>query len=120
MILQALTLELPVVGYLLGSLIGTAFCAIYNIGKKKLIAFCAETGFTCFGLVEQDYELPEEVLDEIGVETIPIPRTQINTITIPRTQVTTSSIQKTEYETINITVLRRGVIGVNKIGYVTA
>ena len=120
MILQALTLELPVVGYLLGSLIGTAFCAIYNIGKKKLIAFCADTGFTCFGLVEQDYELPEEVLDELGVETIPIPRTQINTITIPRTQVTTSSIQKTEYETIDITVLRRGVIGVNKIGYVTA
>ena len=114
---QALGFELPVVGYLLGSLIGTSFCVIYNIGKKKLISFCVDTGFTCFGLVEQNYELPDEVLHELGVETIPIPRTQIERIDIPRTQTSTASINKTEYETIEISVLRRGVIGVNKIGY---
>lgn len=115
---QALGFELPVVGYLLGSLIGTSFCVIYNIGKKKLISFCVDTGFTCFGLVEQNYELPDEVLHELGVETIPIPRTQIERIDIPRTQTSTADINKSEYETIDITVLRRGVIGVNKIGYV--
>ena len=105
-------------GYLLGSLIGTSFCVIYNIGKKKLISFCVDTGFTCFGLVEQNYELPDEVLHELGVETIPIPQTQIERVDIPRTQTSTASIGKSEYETIDITVLRRGVIGVNKIGYV--
>lgn len=115
---QALGFELPVVGYLLGSLIGTSFCVIYNIGKKKLISFCVDTGFTCFGLVEQNYELPEDVMDELGVETIPIPRTQIERIEVPRTQTSTTDINKTDYETIDITVLRRGVIGVNKIGYV--
>ena len=115
---QAIGFELPVVGYLLGSLIGTSFCVIYNIGKKKLISFCVDTGFTCFGLVEQNYELPDEVLRELGVETIPIPRTQIERVDIPRTQTSTASIGKLEYETIDITVLRRGVIGINKIGYV--
>lgn len=30
---QALGFELPVVGYLLGSLPGTAFCVFYNVGK---------------------------------------------------------------------------------------
>ena len=115
---QALGFELPVVGYLLGSLIGTSFCVMYNIGKKKLISFCVDTGFTCFGLVEQNYELPEAVLNELGVETIPIPRTEIERINIPRTQITGTGIQQAEYETIDITVLRRGVIGVNKIGYV--
>ena len=115
---QAIGFELPVVGYLLGSLIGTSFCVIYNIGKKKLISFCVDTGFTCFGLVEQNYELPDEVLHELGVETIPIPRTQIERVDIPRTKTSTASIDKLEYETINITVLRRGVIGINKIGYV--
>ena len=79
-----------------------------------------DTGFTCFGLVEQNYELPDEVLHELGVETIPIPRTQIERIDIPRTLISTTSINKSEYETIDITVLRRGVIGVNKIGYVMA
>lgn len=115
---QALGFELPVVGYLLGSLIGTSSCVIYNIGKKKLISFCVDTGFTCFGLVEQNYELPEEVMDELGVETIPIPRTQVERIEVPRTQTSTTEINKADYETIDITVLRRGVIGVNKIGYV--
>ena len=115
---QALGFELPVVGYLLGSLIGTSFCVIYNIGKKKLISFCVDTGFTCFGLVEQNYELPEDVLNEIGIETIPIPRTQIQRTDIPRTQVTGASIETSNYETVDITVLRRGVIGVNKVGYV--
>lgn len=117
---QALGFELPVVGYLLGSLIGTSFCVIYNIGKKKLISFCVETGFTCFGLVEQNYELPDEVFRELRVETIPIPRTQIERVDIPRTQTSTTIVNKSEYETIDITVLRRGVIGVNKIGYVMA
>ena len=99
-------------------MIGTSFCVIYNIGKKKLISFCVDTGFTCFGLVEQNYELPDEVLHELGVETIPIPRTQIERIDIPKTQISTASIDKSDYETIDIIVLRRGVIGVNKIGYV--
>jgi len=115
---QAFSFELPVVGYLLGSLIGTSFCVIYNIGKKKLISFCMDTGFTCFGLVEQNYELPDEVLHELGVKTISIPWTQIERIDIPRTQTSNTNISKSEYETIDITVLRRGVIGVNKIGYV--
>lgn len=115
---QALLIELPVVGYLLGSLIGTSFCAIYNIGKKKLISFCVDTGFTCFGLVEQNYELPDEILHELGIETIPIPRTQVKRIDVPTTQIQSTIINKTEYETIDITVLRRGIIGVNKVGYV--
>ena len=102
----------------MGSLIGTSFCVIYNISKKKLISFCVDTGFTCFGLVEQNYELPEDVLHEMGVETIPIPRTQVERVDVPRTQVRGIGVDTAEYETIDITLLRRGVIGVNKIGYV--
>lgn len=115
---QALGFQLPVVGYLLGSLIGTSFCVVYNIGKKKLISFCVDTGFTCFGLVEQNYDLPENILHDMGVETIPISRTQIEKTEIPRVQVISDEVERAEYETIDITVLRRGVIGVNKIGYV--
>ncbi len=115
---QALGLELPVAGYLLGSLIGAAFCVVYNIGKKKLISFCVDSGFTCFGLVEQNYELPDEVLNELGIETVTIPRIKIEKIDIPRVNISYMQIPTTEYETIDIQFLRRGVIGVNKIGYV--
>jgi len=115
---QAIGFELPVLGYLLGSLIGTSLCVVYNIGKKRLISLCVDTGFACFGLVEQSYELPEEVLSDMGIDLAVIPRTQIETVEIPRTAVTVSAIERAKYETINITVLRRGVIGVNKVGYI--
>lgn len=115
---QAFGFTLPVLGYLLGSLIGTSFCVVYNIGKRKLISFCVDTGFTCFGLVEQNYELPEDVLHEMGVETIEIPRARIETTEIPRAAISAPELKRADYETIDITVLRRGVIGVNKIGYV--
>lgn len=71
-IAQALCPELPEIGYAIGSLLGCSVAVVYNIGKKKLISFCVDTGFTCFGLVEQSYELPEEILHEMRVHTVPI------------------------------------------------
>ena len=78
--------------------------------------YCVDTGFTCFGLVEQNYELPEEILHEMGVHTIPVPRTEVSRTGVNTTAIDTQ-IQRAEYETIDITVLKRGIIGVNKIGY---
>ena len=112
----ALGWEAPVLGYMLGSLIGASFSVVYNIGKKRLISFCVDTGFTCFGLVDQDYELPEEVLNSIGIDTIEIPRKKVDYKVIETTEVH-RPIDAKEYETIDITVLRRGIIGVNKVGY---
>lgn len=117
MIAQALFPELPGIGYAIGSLLGCSLAVVYNIGKNKFISFCVDTGFTCFGLVEQNYELPDEVLREMNVDTARIGRARVGTASVPRTQ-STVNIKRAPYETIDITVLRRGVIGVNKIGYV--
>ena len=114
---QAIGFELPVIGYLLGSLIGSSFAAVYNVGKKKLISFCVESGFTCFGLVEQDYTLPEEVLKDLGIDITPISRIEVSRISIDVNK-TNLITNKTQFETIEVKVLRRGVLGVNKIGYV--
>lgn len=114
---QAIGLELPVLGYILGSLVGCAFSVAYNYGKRKLISFCVDTGFTCFGLVEQDYTLPQEILEEMGIDIIPVSRTNITRSEIQTTTVQTS-VGRTNYETIDIRLVRRGVIGINKIGYV--
>ena len=118
-IAQALCPQLPGVSYAIGSLLGCSLAVVYNIGKKKLISFCVDTGFACFGLVEQNYELPEDVLQEMGVHYIPVPRTEVQRTDVNRTS-TAVQINTLDYETIDITVLRRGVIGVNRIGYVMA
>lgn len=114
---QALFPELPIVAYAIGSLLGCSIAVVYNIGKKKLISFCIDTGFTCFGLVEQNYELPERILHDMGVHTIPIPKTEISTVSVEKTD-TSAYYNITQYETVDIKVLKRGLIGVNKIGYV--
>ena len=86
--------------------------------EDKLISFCVYTGFMCFGLVEQNYELPEKVLHEMGVETIPVPKAQAQTADVERAQIPTTSVNTTEHETVNMPMLRRGVIGMNKVKYV--
>jgi hypothetical protein len=116
-IAQALCPQLPGIGYAIGSLLGCSVAVVYSIGKKKLISFCVDTGFTCFGLVDQNYQIPEEALKELGVETISIPhadveRTRVNTIS------TQQSLDTVQYDTIDIKVLKRGIIGVNRVGYV--
>ena len=119
-IVQTLFPQVPGIAYAIGSLLGCTIAVVYNIGKKKLISFSVDTGFTCFGLVEQNYEIPEEVLKEMGVETIPIPRTEVERVEVPKTQIGGAGVETADYETVDITVLRRGIIGVNKIGYVLA
>ena len=114
---QAIGFQLPILGYIIGSLVGCAFSVAYNYGKKKLISFCVDTGFTCFGLVEQDYTLPPEILEEMGVDIIPIQRTEVSRTNVQTIQLDTG-IGRTNYETIDIKLVRRGVIGVNKVGYV--
>lgn len=109
--------QIPLMSYAIGSLLGFSFAVVYNIGKNKLISFCVDTGFTCFGLVDQNYELPEKVLKELGIDTVKIETSAIETTPINRTQ-TNINVGRISYETVNLTVIRRGVIGVNKVGYV--
>ena len=52
-----------------------------------------------------------------GVHTIPVPRTDVNRTEIEITD-TVNRIETSQYETIDINVLRRGIIGINKVGYV--
>ena len=74
-------------------------------------------GFTCFGLVDQDYSLPESVLKGLGIDVIDIPRTEVPTTNLQRTEVR-SQLSSTPLETINISMIKRGIISVNKVGYI--
>lgn len=114
---QILGIQMPVFGYLLGSLIGCAFSVVYNIGKNKFISFCVDTGFTCFGLVEQDYMLPEELLDTLGVNIVPVNRTNINKVNVSTININRNEV-KYNRETVELRIVKRGIIGVNKVGYV--
>lgn len=116
-LVQALCPQLPGISYAIGSLLGCSIAVVYSMSKKKFISFCVDTGITCFGLVDQDYKLPDEALKALGVHSIPIPKTEIHQIKVERV-VTDVLIDRLEYETIDITILSRGIIGINRVGYI--
>ena len=112
-------IEIPVVGFMIGSFIGSAIGSFaYNCGYSAVMSFCVETGFTMFGLVKQDYTLPEDILKNIGVDVFKYE--QFNPTPFRSNGFKPTAFQQKQFEpnTLGITVLRRGVIGVAQIGYV--
>lgn len=119
-VVQIIGFEFPVIGYVIGSLIGTAISVAYNFGKKKFLSICVDTGFTCFGLVDQDYEMPVEYLKSMGVDVV-LP--DFLTPDYAEADYLDADYIEPDYlepETVEFYELKRGVIGVNKIGYISA
>jgi len=111
---------LSVVGSLLGSFVGSvAGSFVYNVGYKTAISFCTETGVTLFGLVDQDYTLPDDIIAELGLDTFEFESFEAETFEPERFEFETFDAETIVPDTLGITMLRRGVIGVSKIGYVS-
>ena len=116
---QALLPELPVLGYMLGSFVGSVVASItLTISEKTILSFAVDTGFSFFGLVDQDYVLPKETIEKLGLEVVSLDYIELNRTGLNRTTLNRTSLNRTKYNTLDIMVLRRGVIGVNKVGYV--
>jgi len=116
---QTLTPAFPVLGFLLGSFVGSTIGAFaYKRVYNCVLSFCIDSGCTFFGLVTQDYVLPEHVLRNMGIQTFDYEKFQIKKF--QPEQISRNPFQVSRLEPIKtkITFLRRGVIGVNRIGYV--
>ena len=94
-------IEIPVLGYMIGSFVGSiAGSVIYSSIYNPVLSFCVDSGFTLFGLVDQDYELPE--YEPFEYEKFEYERFEY---------------EQFEFEKLHTIFLRRGVIGVNCVGY---
>ncbi len=109
----------PMLGYVLGSFIGSVLGGVsYEIKEQFFISLCVQKGYTFFGLVEQDYTLPESVLRRIGIKVFE-PKAY-ETSQYSTTRFTTKVYHTKHYKTktLEYEFLRRGVIGVRRVGYV--
>ena len=112
-------IEIPVVGFMIGSFIGSTIGSFaYNCGWNAVMSFCIDTGFTMFGLVKQNYTLPEDVLEFIGIEVFQYEKFLPKQFQKQNFTPLTFTQKKLEVNTLGIHVLRRGVIGVSEIGYI--
>lgn len=111
-------IEIPVIGYLVGSFVGSLVGAfVYNVGYKTALSFCVDSGFTMFGLVDQDYTLPQEIIDKLGVDTFKYESFETDSFEIDSFEPSSFEVDTFEPDKIDIIYLRRGVIGVSKIGF---
>ena len=112
-------IKIPVLGYMLGSFVGSVVGSfLYTASERIAISFCVDSGCTLFGLVEQNYRLPDEVLREIGLDLFEYEKYSYQEFCYNRFGYNRFSFYKSGYKTIGISILRRGVIGVAKIGYI--
>ncbi len=114
----SLTMALPVLGYFLGSFVGSLLGSFaYSTGYNKAISFCIESGWTMFGLVEQDYTLPEEALKNLGIEVFDYEKFELETFEFSQFKPMVFQMECFIPPQIEFTFLRRGVIATNRVGY---
>ena len=113
-------IQIPVLGFMLGSFVGSLVGSFtYKAGYNALLSLCVDTGFTMFGLVEQNYVLPDEVLEIIGAEVFEYEHMDFSTFGFEEFQFEEFSFEQFEPEGLSISVLRRGVISISTIGYIS-
>ena len=111
-------IDIPVFGFLIGNFVGSIIGAFsFDMCQKAIVSFCVDSGFTMFGLVDQDYTLPKEILEKCGIETFDFDTFEADSFIPEYFEVETFKTDTFEPDTLGITFLRRGVIGVSKIGY---
>jgi len=112
-------IPIPFVGYFLGSAIGSILASfVYKKCYSATIGLCTEHGYTLWGLVEQDYTVPAEILREIGFDVVEFDRVELKKVELHKLEPKRVYPKTINPDTLDVVFLRRGVIGVNKIGYV--
>lgn len=118
-LVQGIMVEMPVLGFMLGSFIGSVIGSFaYSTGYSASLSFCVDTGFTMFGLVDQDYTLPEETLVQIGIDVFNYDKFEYSKFEYDQFQIDKFEPDKFQPAVLDIVFLRRGVIGVRQVGYV--
>jgi hypothetical protein len=109
---QAL-LPIPMLGAMIGNIAGAvvARLTIDQVGGAVL-GIAAETGWTVFGLVEQDHQVPAQLLAESGWSVLDVRKLQPAQLRIQTFQPT-----KLDPRTIDVKVLRRGVVAFGRVAY---
>ena len=80
------------------------------------MSFCINSGSTFFGLVKQDYTLPDEVLLRLGFDLAELETCELETCELETCALETCELETCELEAVFM--LRRGVIGFHRIGYI--
>jgi len=111
-------IPIPMIGAMLGNIIGSIVGTfVYSSYTNFFLSFCAETGFSFLGIVEQSYTLPDEVLEDMGLDVIVYDQCNPD---VCEPDFCTPDLCEPDIcnpDLVLSYVIRRGVIGINRIGF---
>lgn len=106
-------IPIPVFGALAGNLVGSTLGAVaFEAANNVTLGLCAESGWTFFGLVNQDYVVPEHILRMYGESLF-----NIGTFCIQTFSNVSFGVGDFKTNYLSFQPLRRGVISCDTIGY---
>lgn len=106
-------IPIPILGSVIGNITGTILATIVHSGSKIILLKSIENSdFTLFGLVKQDYSLPKEVLEELGIDTVELDTVEIDTIELDPVELDTVDLDQ-----IGFKILKRGFVKEDTVGY---
>jgi len=112
-VIGQIIIPIPLLGAMAGNLVGSTFGAVAFEGVNQVaLAISIDTGWTYFGLVDQDYAVPANVLSEAGFDVFEPELFKVETFQPDRFMV-----EEFQPEEIQFKPIRRGIIGFNKVGY---
>lgn len=102
--------------YFIGNMVGTVVGALgFKLIDTAFVSLCVNHGYTFFCLVKQDYTLPEELLNELGVDWAQVDDVYFDSVTMDEVEIDSVNIDEVEGDYIKM--LRRGVFKVHHVGY---
>lgn len=106
------------VAMIVGSLVGSAVGGLtFSPVQTCVMKVSVEYGFSFFGLIDQDYRLPDDVLDKRGVKTASVKTVEPIRSSIEVEKTKRASVKQARLHTVEYKALSRDLISVNKVGY---
>jgi hypothetical protein len=109
---QAL-IPIPMLGALLGNIIGAVVARlVVEQANGVVLGLAADTGWTVFGIVDQNHTVSAEILERSGWNILNLHKLELRPLELQGFQLTPVKLEK-----LQMHVLRRGVLSFGRIGY---
>ena len=105
-------IPIPVLGALVGNFVGSTLGAITFEGANHIImGICVESGWTFFGLVDQDYVVSEQILRSCGYDIICLESFQTKSFSVADFATSSFNTNSLSFHPLRRGVFKCGVIG---------
>ena len=116
--LQA-AIPVPIISYAIGSIVGSMLGGLVFSAKEQImLSLCVKHGYTVFGLVNQDYTMPDSARKKLGFPIFGFDEYKFKEYTFHEYKPIQYKWQEYKWKTLDCVLLKRGVIACRKIAYV--